>query len=190
MSASSTPYELSSIENPEHIAYAEPEKHVTTTFTVAASIDLALQLNLTERIGHGIAGHVFMGSVDGEPMVRYAVKLAPYDDGKTMLFNEASIYERLKPLQGQRLALVFGYFTSETAHALVMEYLGCETHDMNTLTRSQRSVINSWYLILADSIFQCQLMGRTLPYPRNGGHAWRSASRKYRHTRWLRSAFH
>jgi hypothetical protein len=140
----STLYELSSIENPEHIAYTEPEKHVTTNFTEAASTDLELQLNLTEHIGHGTPGHVFMGTVDGEPMVRYTVKLAPYDDGKTMLFNEASIYERLKPLQGQHLALVFGYFTSETAHALVMEYLGCETIDMNTLTRSQRSVINSW----------------------------------------------
>ena len=159
-------------------------------FSEAASTDLALQLNLTKRIGHGIAGHVFMGTVDGEPKVHYAVKLAPYDDGKTMLFNEAFIYEHLKPLQRQHLALVFGYFTSEMADALVMEYLGCEANDMNTLTHSQLSVINSWCLILADSIFQYQLMGRTLPYPQNGGHAWRSASRKYRHTRWLQSTFH
>jgi hypothetical protein len=160
-----------------------PDIHISTSH-------LEPQLNLIERIGHGIAGHVFMGTADGEPMVRYAVKLAPYDDEKTMLFNEASIYEHLKPLQGQCLALVFGYFTSEMAHALVMEYLGCKIHNMNSLTRSQRSVTNSWYLDLADSIFQYQLMGRSLPYPWNGGHAWRSASHKYCRTRWLRSTFH
>jgi hypothetical protein len=138
----STLYELSSIENPKCIVYAEPEKHVTTTFSEAASTDLALQLNLTKHIGHGIAGHVFMGTVDGEPKVHYAVKLAPYNDGKTMLFNEAFIYEHLKPLQGQHPALVFGYFTSKMADALVMEYMGCEANDMNTLTHSLPTVRN------------------------------------------------
>ncbi|KIM49165.1 hypothetical protein M413DRAFT_59608 [Hebeloma cylindrosporum] len=56
-----------------------------------------------------------------------------------MLLNEASIYEHLKPLQGQHIALVFAYLTSETADALFMEYMGCESNDMNSFTYSQRT---------------------------------------------------
>jgi len=55
---------------------------------------------LTECIGYGAAGQVFLGTVDNDPNM-YAVKIALWEDGKKMVKQEADIYAVLSALQGQ-----------------------------------------------------------------------------------------
>ena len=55
------------------------------------------QLILATCIGQGAAGQVYLGSMNGSPE-QFTVKLAPWNAGKRMLLNEASIYKLMQPL--------------------------------------------------------------------------------------------
>jgi hypothetical protein len=56
-----------------------------------------LDLLLTDLLGQGSAGHVFLGTAeDGS---QYAVKVASWSEGREMLSNEAFIYDHLSQLR-------------------------------------------------------------------------------------------
>jgi hypothetical protein len=58
---------------------------------------IGCEISLSECVGHGAAGQVFIGTIDNE---KYAVKIALWKEGKQMLRREADIYKVLLDLQG------------------------------------------------------------------------------------------
>jgi len=93
------------------------------------------EISLTECIGHGAAGQVFIGTAGNE---KYAVKIAPWKDGKQMLQREADIYEVLSDLQGRCIPTIYGFFGSEHLKALIMEYMGHSVGNISDLNTDQR----------------------------------------------------
>jgi serine/threonine protein kinase len=95
-------------------------------------------LILTDLLGQGSAGHVFLGTAeDGSP---FAVKVATLKEGKVMLSSEASIYDNLSELQGDCVPEMFGLFRCEHFDVLVMEFVGLIPRKMEDLSVAQRCV--------------------------------------------------
>jgi hypothetical protein len=95
-------------------------------------------LILTDLLGQGSAGYVFLGTAeDGSP---FAVKVATLKQGKEMLSNEASIYKHLSELQGDCVPDVFGLFSCKHFDVLVMEFVGPILGKMEDLSVAQRCV--------------------------------------------------
>jgi len=95
------------------------------------------EISLTECVGHGASGQVFIGTTDNE---KYAIKIAPWKNGKQMLRREADIYEILLDLQGRCVPKIYGFFGSEHLKALIMEYMGRTVENISDLSMDQRSV--------------------------------------------------
>ena len=83
-------------------------------------LDDQIEISLTECIGHGASGQVFIVLTDNE---KYAVKIAFSKNGKQMLQQEAEMYENLSDLQGQCIPKIYGFFGSEHFKALIMAYM-------------------------------------------------------------------
>jgi hypothetical protein len=98
---------------------------------------------LTECIGYGIAGQVFIGTANNKT---YAVKIAPWKDGKKMLQQEADIYKVLSPLQGKCIPKIYGFFTEKNLKALVMQYMGHAVTNISDLDVDQRCIVFSFSL--------------------------------------------
>ncbi|KIM87548.1 hypothetical protein PILCRDRAFT_95786 [Piloderma croceum F 1598] len=92
---------------------------------------------LTECIGYGAVGQIFLGTVDNDPNT-YAVKIAPWEDGKKMLRQEADIYMVLSALQGRFVPKIFSFFGSDRLKVLVMQYMGPALENISDLTADQR----------------------------------------------------
>jgi predicted Ser/Thr protein kinase len=71
-------------------------------------------------IGDGASGQVFIGTTGNE---KYAIKIAPWKNGKQMLRREADIYEILSDLQGRCIPKIYGFYGSGHLKALVMAYM-------------------------------------------------------------------
>ena len=99
-----------------------------------------VEITLTECIGHGALGQVFIGTTDNE---KYAIKIAPWKNGKQMLRREADIYEILSDLQGRCIPKIYGFFGSEHLKALIMTYMGCSVENISDLGMDQRCAISS-----------------------------------------------
>jgi predicted Ser/Thr protein kinase len=112
---------------------------VEDPFSSNASLQVAtsdhIEMSLTECIGHGASGQVFVGTIDEET---YAVKIAPWKKGKQMLLQEAGIYEILSDLQGRCIPQVYGFFGSEHLKALIMGYMGHSAEKIADLSTDQR----------------------------------------------------
>lgn len=102
----------------------------------ASNASPAVEILLSECIGHGVAGQVFVGTTDNEV---YALKVAPWKSGGEMLQREADIYRVLLDLQGRCIPKVFGFFSSEYLKVLIMEYSGSTVQDVSDLSMDQRS---------------------------------------------------
>ena len=90
------------------------------------------KLRLTDVLGRGAAGYVYLGTTeDGS---QYAVKVAPWREGKEMLSDEAFIYNHLIQLQGKCVPKVFGLFSCEYFDVIVMEFVGRTVDKMEELT--------------------------------------------------------
>jgi len=98
-----------------------------------------IEISLTESIGHGASGQVFIGTADDE---KYAIKIAPWKNGKQMLRREADIYEILSDLQGRCIPKIYGFFGSEHLKALVMAYMGRSVGSISDLSLDQRYAIS------------------------------------------------
>jgi hypothetical protein len=75
------------------------EDPLASNASLVSSDQIDCEISLTECIGHGAA--------DNE---KYAVKIAPWKDGKQMLQREADIYEVLSELQGRCIPKIYGFF--------------------------------------------------------------------------------
>jgi hypothetical protein len=102
--------------------------------------DDQIEISLTECIGHGASGQVFIGLTDSE---KYAIKIASSKNGKQMLQQEAEIYEILSDLQGQCIPKIYGFFGSEHFKALVMAYMGHSVENISDLSIHQRCAVSS-----------------------------------------------
>jgi hypothetical protein len=58
------------------------EDPLASNASLVASDQIDCEILLNECIGHGVAGQVFIGTADKE---KYAIKIAPWKDGKQML---------------------------------------------------------------------------------------------------------
>ena len=94
-----------------------------------------IEISLSECIGHGAVGQVFIGTTENE---KYAVKVAPWKTGSGMLQTEADIYKTLLDLQGRCIPKVFGFFGSGHLKALIMEYMGPTVENVSDLSKDQR----------------------------------------------------
>lgn len=94
-----------------------------------------IEISLSECIGHGAAGQVFIGTTENE---KYVVKVAPWKTERRMLQMEADIYKTLLDLQGRCIPRIFGFFGSEHLKALIMEYLGPIVENVLDLSLDQR----------------------------------------------------
>ncbi|KAF5384079.1 hypothetical protein D9615_003428 [Tricholomella constricta] len=94
-----------------------------------------IELSLTECVGHGASGQVFVGETDDE---KYAIKIAPWKNGKQMLRREADIYQILSDLQGQCIPKIYGFYRSADLAALIMAYMGCSVGKISDLSMDQR----------------------------------------------------
>ena len=99
-----------------------------------------IEMSLTECIGHGASGQVFIGTTDNE---KYAIKIAPWKNGKQMLRREADIYEILSDLQGRCIPKIYGFFGSEHLKALIMAYMGRSVGNISDLSMDQRCAVSS-----------------------------------------------
>ena len=98
------------------------------------------EILLTECIGHGGAGQVFIGTAGNE---KYAIKIAPWKDGKQMLQREAGIYKVLSDLQGRCIPEIYGFFSSDHLKTLIMAYMGRTVENVSDLNTDQRCVVSS-----------------------------------------------
>jgi hypothetical protein len=99
-----------------------------------------IEISLTECIGHGASGQVFIGTTDKE---KYAIKIAPWKIGKQMLRREADIYKILSDLQGRCIPKILGFFGSGHLKALIMEYMGRSVENISDLSMDQRCAVSS-----------------------------------------------
>ena len=113
-----------------------PNESMQDPFQTNAAL-VPLEISLTECVGHGASGQVFIGTTDNE---KYAIKIAPWKNGKQMLRREADIYEILSDLQGRCVPKIYGFFGSEHLKALIMEYMGRTVENISDLSMDQRSV--------------------------------------------------
>lgn len=70
------------------------------------------------------------------------VKIAPWEDGKKMLQQEADIYLIISALQGQFVPKIFGFFGSDLK-VLVMQHISPALENISDLTADQRCVLSS-----------------------------------------------
>ena len=94
-----------------------------------------IEISLSECIGHGAVGQVFIGSTENE---KYAVKVAPWKAAGGMLQMESDIYKTLLDLQGRCIPKVFGFFGSGHLKALIMEYMDPTVENVSDLSLDQR----------------------------------------------------
>ena len=106
---------------------------------MVAPFDL-IEVSLTECIGHGASGQVFIGTTNGE---MYAIKIAPWKNGKQMLRREAGLYEILSDLQGRCIPKIYGFFGSQHLKALIMAYMGLSVGNISDLSMDQRCAVSS-----------------------------------------------
>ena len=99
-----------------------------------------IEISLTECIGHGASGQVFIGTTDNE---KYAIKIAPWKNGEQMLRQEAGIYEILSDLQGRCIPKIYGFFASDHLKALIMAYMGHRVGSISDLSMDQRCAVSS-----------------------------------------------
>jgi predicted Ser/Thr protein kinase len=99
-----------------------------------------IEISLTECIGHGASGQVFVAETDNE---KYAIKIAPWKNGQQMLRREADIYEILLDLQGRCIPKIYGFYSSEHLKALIMEYMGHSVGNISDLCMDQRCAVYS-----------------------------------------------
>ncbi len=119
-------------------------------------LDNEIEISLTECIGHGASGQVFIGLTDGE---KYAVKIASSKNGKQMLQQEAEMYEILSDLQGQCIPKIYGFFGSEHFKALVMAYMGHSVENISDLSIHQRCAVSFvQFFLFNDSMDSRQLL--------------------------------
>ena len=108
-------------------------------------LDDQIEISLTECIGHGASGQVFIGLADSE---KYAIKIASSKNGKQMLQQEAEMYEILSDLQGHCIPKIYGFFGSEHFKALVMAYMGHSVENISDLSIHQRCAVSSRVIFL------------------------------------------
>jgi predicted Ser/Thr protein kinase len=99
-----------------------------------------IEISLTECIGHGASGQVFLGETEKE---KYAIKIAPWKSGRQMLQREADIYEILADLQGRCIPKIYGFYGSEHLKALIMTYMGHSVGNISDLSVDQRCAVYS-----------------------------------------------
>jgi hypothetical protein len=58
-----------------------------------------------------------------------------------MLLNEASIYETLQPLHDRCVPQAYGFFDSERAYVLVMQYVGSVIRSVEELS------LDRWFVV-------------------------------------------
>jgi hypothetical protein len=96
-------------------------------------------LLLTDLLGQGSAGHVFLATAeDGS---QYAVKVASWSEGREMLSNEAFIYDRLSQLRAECVLETFGFFGCKDFDVLIMELVGRTLEKTDDLSVAQRCVV-------------------------------------------------
>ena len=121
------------------LLYHEPTSQaVENPFASNAASPAPFEISLTECIGHGAAGQVFIGTADDE---KHAIKIAPWKNGKRMLRREADTYEILSDLQGRCIPKIYGFFGSEHLKALIMDCMGRSIENISDLSMDQRCAI-------------------------------------------------
>jgi serine/threonine protein kinase len=141
----STPQQDSKFYNNGSVAHCPPAGADSSPHPIAVpSADLPLtepKLRLTDLLGKGAAGYVYLGTAeDGS---QYAVKVAPWREGKEMLSNEAFIYNHLIQLQGECVPKMFGLFSCKYFDVVVMEFVGRTVDKMEDLSVAQRCVFHN-----------------------------------------------
>ena len=131
----STPQQDAKFHNNRRFSSAGPHPIPVPSADLPSALP---KLRLTDVLGRGAAGYVYLGTAeDGS---QYAVKVAPWRDGKEMLSNEAFIYDHLIPMQGECVPKMFGLFSCKYFDVIVMEFVGQTVDKMEDLSVAQRCV--------------------------------------------------
>jgi len=134
---------------PLTVSFAQPPAYVETMIpsidllasnaSLVPSNQIDCEILLTKCIGHGAAGQVFIGTAGN---AKYAIKIAPWKDGKQMLQQEADIYKVLSDLQGRCIPKIYGFFGSEHLKVLIMAYMGHMVGNISDLNMDQQCAVS------------------------------------------------